>query len=436
MRQSEGTRHNRHIPAIVALFVWLAFSASAIAATSQTVTKADGKRGAGQTTEPLVRDSDVSMFFPPKPREGNAASAYTRAFELFNMDRERTRYFEQWDLLLERPLIRKALDQITSGAQCQSCDFIPYLPDDLSRSSKFPYLVETTQLPKLLSKRFDREMADKQKKEALATARALMAFGRHLRGSALVFDQEIQGIAIEWLAVSCFRRAYGPSVDTVTSAKMTLMTRLLEASRDFIRDAKTSHAAAGGGFSADLGWLRSSYPVLRCEAIIHIAQQTFPDSVLIKPTPAIDIGALLEKLEQATTLTKARIRREEVETKIRWPRKGVGSNVTAEDVQRLREVLEPAAQSDPDWRVRVLAKRFLDSLVEPKPTPRAAGRPTSPTLQLTPRPRPLRPFGSPSSPTLQIPPPPRPPRPSGSASSPTIQFFSPPPRPRNLPPVK
>jgi len=329
---------------------------------------------AGTTTAPLIRDADVGLFFPPRQHEGNAASAYVKAFESYDADRERTRYWEKWDLLLERRSMRTALDQITSGELCKSCDFLPFLPDDLSRASKFPYLVETSVLAKLLSKRFERELAAGRRDEALATARTLMAFGRHLRGSALVLSQDLQGLACERLAVGCFRSAYGPKTDTATSAKLALITELLDRSQQFIQDARTEHRAAGPtAFSADLQWLHSPHPVLRSEAIISMAQQTFPPPVLIKPTPSIDIGALLQKFSSATTGTKIRVRREEVEAKIRWPRKGVRAEVTAEDVKKLREALEPLAQSDPDHRVKVLAQRFLDALVEPPPAPAPPG---------------------------------------------------------------
>lgn len=356
----------------IILVAWGAPSAEAAAATSSLATAAVGKSPAAATSAPIVLDSDLSVFFPPKQHDGNAASAYVRAFEIFDADRDRVRYQDQWDVLLERQSVRAALELITSGGLCKSCDLLPFLPDDLDRATKFPYLVETQDLAKLLSVRADRELAAKQAEAALATGQTLMAFGCHLRASALVLTQDVQGLAVERLAVSTLRKALGRHADTVTSAKLTVVEQLLDASQRFIADEVSSHSAQGApSFSSDLAWLRSPYPVLRCEAILNMAQATFPRSVLVKPTPTIDLLKFLKKLEGATTTSKVTIRREEVEARIQWPRKGVRGGLMPENVQQLREALGPVAQSDPDNRVRTLARRFLDALVEPKPTPAA-----------------------------------------------------------------
>jgi hypothetical protein len=363
------------------------------AATSPTVTATDRTGRPTATSASLVRDGDLSIFFPEKQRDGNAASAYVRAFEIFNADRDRVRYRDKWDVLLERRSMRAALEQITSGALCKPCDFLPLLPDDLSRSTKFPYLVETQVLAKLLAVRADRELAAKQREAALATARTLMAFGRHLRGSALVLTQDIQGIAIERLAVDSLWKGLGREADAVTSAKLTAVELLLDTGQGFIADAITSHSAKGTpSFSDDLGWLQSPYAVLRCEAILNMAQATLPSSVLVKPTPAIDLYALARKLDAATTASKLKIQRSDVEARIQWPRKGVRSDVLPEDVRRVREILTPLAQSDPEQRVRVLAQRLLDALIEPKPTPvpPKSDRPTTPTRPPLRPPRPAR----------------------------------------------
>jgi hypothetical protein len=367
----------------------------AVAATSQTMTVAKGE--SRPTTPPVavLRDADLSMFFPPKSHEGNAASAYMRAFEVFDADRDRARLKNQWDVLLERRSIVAALEQITSGALCRSCDFLPFLPDDLSRSSKFPYLLDTQVLAKLLARRAERERMAKQRESALATARTLMSFGRHLRGSALVLSQEVQGLAIERLAAATFRDILAHDADAVTSAKLTAIGQLLDASQGFVAEAVSAHAAKGEpSFADDLAWLRSPNPVLRCEAILNMAQATLPTPVLIKPTPELNLYALVQKLDQATTASKVRIRREDVETRIQWPRKGVRSGVATEDVRTVREALAPVAQSDPDQRVRVLAQRLLDALIEPKatPLPRPNVRPTTAPRPVPPPPRPPRPL--------------------------------------------
>jgi hypothetical protein len=339
----------------------------------------------------LLGDGDLSVFFPAGTRDSNAAAAYTRAFEIFAADRDRLKYRDQWDVLLQRRSLRAALDQIASGTLCRSCDFLPFLPDDLSRSTKFPYLLDTQELARLLAARADRELTANQRESALATARTLMAFGRHLRASALVLTQEVQGVAIERLAVSWFRKAYGPKADAATSAKLNVVARLLDGAQEFVADAVTSHSAKGeSGFPEDLAWLRSPVSVLRCEAILNMAQATLPPSVLVKPTPGIDLSSFLQKISQATTASKVQIRRDEVEARIQWPRKGVRGEVTAADVRRLREALAPIAQSDPEPRVRVLAQRLLDALVEPKPLPPPPVRPTTATRTIPPPPRPPR----------------------------------------------
>jgi len=349
--------------------------AAAPSATSPTVAATGGTTTpAGRAApRPLVRNADLSMFFPKQERTGNAAKEYIRAFDLYNADRDHTKYLGQWDVLLQRRAMRAALALITSGSKCAKCDFTPFEPDDLDRSSKFPYLVETQTLARLLGERVERELAAGERDKALETARTIMAFGRHLRSSAYVLSQEIQGIAIENLAVAKFRKIYGENADEETSAKLKAMEYLLGATRQYIADEISSHSAVGTpAFSADLAWLRSPHPVLRCEAILNIAQHSLPRSVLVKPTPTIDLNTLLHKLERATTGSKIRITREEVETKIVWPRRGVRSGVSYEDVRRVREILTPVARSDPDPRVRILARRLLDSLIEPPPAPRPA----------------------------------------------------------------
>jgi len=383
----------RAFAGLMMLAVGTLLSAKAWAATSPTVTAPDPTSRPTTTSVPLIRDGDLSIFFPAKQRSGNAASAYVRAFDIFDADRDRLRFGDKYDALLKHGPMRAALEWITSGSLCKSSDFLPYLPDDLSRTTKFPYLIETLVLAKLLSVRADRELAANQREAALATGRTLMAFGRHLRASALVRDQEIQGITIEWLAVAVFQKAYSREADAVTSGKLTAVEHLLKASRDFLDEAATSHSAKGRpAFSADLAWLRSPHPVMRCEAILNMAQASLPSSVLIKPTPTIDDRLLLQRLEGATTTSKVRIRREEVEVKIEWPRKGVRRDVTPEDARRLREVLAPVAQSDPDQRVRTLARRFLDTLAEPKPTPapQEGDAPSTSAKPISPAPRPPR----------------------------------------------
>jgi len=365
-------------------------SSAAPAATSSSAPAASRP-----TTSPALPlgDGDLSVFFPAGTRDSNAAAAYTRAFEIFAADRDRLKYRDQWDVLLQRRSLRAALDQIASGTLCRSCDFLPFLPDDLSRSTKFPYLLDTQELARLLAARAGRELAANQREPALATARTLMAFGRHLRASALVLTQEVQGIAIERLAMSSFRKVYGPKADAATSAKLNVVARLLDGAQEFVADAVTSHSAKGeSGFPEDLAWLRSPVSVLRCEAILNMAQAALPPSVLVKPTPDIDLSSFLQKLSQATTASKVQIRREEVEARIQWPRKGVRGEVTAADVRRLREALAPVAQSDPEPRVRVLAQRLLDALVEPKPLPLPPPpvRPTTATRTIPPPPRPPR----------------------------------------------
>ncbi|MCX8037080.1 MAG: hypothetical protein N3D11_08565 [Candidatus Sumerlaeia bacterium] len=344
------------------------------------------------TPPPLPIQADLSIFFPPKGREGNAASAYIRAFELYRADRDRTKYTGQWDVLLQRKPMRMALDQITSGALCKRCDFIPFLPDDLSRSTKFPYLVESQVLARLLAQRFERELEAKQTTAALDTARILMAFGRHLRMSAMVLSQDVQGLACERLAVTCFAKAVGPTADADTSAKISVVLRMLDSNQQWIADELLVHrGSAPVGFSADLRWLRSSHPVLRCEAILNMAQETLPPTVLIKPTPVIDIRLLVKKMEEATSPSALRLRPEDVEIKARWPRKGVRADLSARDIQRLREALAPVAANDPDIRPRTLAKRLLDALVDvpapPKPPKLPDGLSTKP-LGILPPPRP------------------------------------------------
>jgi len=381
---------------VTILAAWLTLSTMVGAATSPTTRATTPTVRAEKTSPTLLRDADLSMFFPATQHDGNAASAYSQAFAIYSADRDRTLLRDQWDALLERRSMRAALEQITSGALCRSCDFLPFLPDDLSRRTKFPYLVETQSLAKLLSTRFERELSSGQPAEAgqreaaLATARTLMAFGRHLRASAMVLGQEVQGVAIERLAASCFRKALVRDADAVTSAKLTVVEQLLEWTQSSIADAVSSHSAAGApALSADLAWLRSGHPVLRCEAILNMAQAALPSSVLVKPTPALDFHALFQTLDQATTPSIVHIQREDFETKIKWPRQGVRPGLRAEDVRRLREILAPVAESDPDGRVRVLAQRLLDALVEPEPTQtdRPSGRPTRP---LPPPPRPPR----------------------------------------------
>lgn len=315
---------------------------------------------------PVVRDGDISFFFPSQRREANAAAAYTRAFETYNADRERTRARGNLQLLLQRRTIQKAMDWITSGSLCRSCDFLPYLPDDLSHTTKFPYVLEAQRLAKLLALRFDRLLATGQREAAHDVARTLMAFGQHLRGSALVLGQEITGLAIERLAAASFQKALAHQADAVTSAKLMVVQRLLDAAQEYIIDQKTSHTAAGGGFTADQAWLRSPHAVLRCEAILNMAQATLPQSVLVKPTPSLSLNQILRKLDQAKPGSTMTLRREEFETKIEWPRKGLRVEITADDLRALRAIVQPVAQSDPDRRVRVLAQRLLDSLGEPR----------------------------------------------------------------------
>lgn len=371
--------------AVAVALILTAHAAAQAEATSPTRLLESAAAKARPTTPSAAGDADLSMFFPPRQRDCNAAASYTRAFEIFRADRDRVRYGEQWNLLLDRPFMRAALDLVTSAARCASCDFIPFLPDDLDRASKFPYLVETQVLAKLLAVRTRGLLAAGRRDEALATARTLMAFGRHLRMSALVLSAEIQGLAIERLAIACFREILSDA-DPVTSAKLRAIEALLDGTQQYIADQVSSHSAAGvPAFSADLAWLRSPHPVLRCEAILNIAYQALPRRVLVKPTPTIDLGTLLRRLEATTSPQMLRLRREEFLTRIDWPRRGVRPGLTLEDYKRLRDAVEPLARSDPDHRVRALTNRLLEALVEPKPTPEV---PKLPASRLPPRPRP------------------------------------------------
>ena len=385
-------------------------SAGADAITSGAISSA----AAAKETRPLVRDADLSFFFPPQQRDGNAAAAYSRAFEIFGADRERTSARGQPERLLERPAMQAALELITSSAVCRSCDFLPFLPDDMSRTTKFPYLHETQTLARLLGLQFDRLLAAGKRPAALAVARTLMAFGRHLRGSALVLSQDLQGLAIERLATVSFEQALAGTTDAVTLAKLVAVQRLLDGTQNAIADEVASHTTAGHGFTADQAWLRSSHPVLRCEAILNMAQATLPESVLVKPTPSLSLTEIMRTLDQATTGSTVTLRREQFETKIQWPRKGVRLGVTAEDLRVLRGLIEPLAQSDPDGRVRILARRLLDSLGDaaPAPPPRAMDGPTTGARRPLPAPRPLdrRTTGTREQ-TLPLPRPPIPQRP-------------------------
>lgn len=358
------------------------------AATSDTATVAGTTTGSAT----VVADYDVSMFFPEQQRPANAASAYILAFRLLNADRRPEVDDLEWADMLERPLVRRALDEITSGARCASCDLIPHLPDDLSRATKFPYLFETQAFAKLLSARCDVELERNDREAAMETARTLAAFGRHLRQSALVLSQEVQGIVLQRLAVNQFQKILANDADGATSAKLTTLRQLLDWSQGLIADQVTSHSAMGDGLSADREWLQSPYPVFRCEAIINIAEATFPGDVLRKPEPPITLRTVMEEMALTSTST-IKLRKDAFpDYRIKWPRKGVRSTVRREDVQMLRELLKPVAQNDPAPRVRVLAQRVLDSLIEPKPTPaaRSDDRTTTPGLR-------------------RIPPPPRPP---------------------------
>jgi hypothetical protein len=350
----------------------------------------------------------LSIFFTRNPRTNcNAASAYMQAFELYGLDRDLPKLTNQqlYGEMLKRQLVRAAVVQVTSGTDCRPVDFLPYLPDDLSRQTKFPYLEETQVLAKLLDTILEMERQANRADMAVRSAQILMSFGRHLRESALVVSQELQGIAIERLAARQFRRLLADK-DPATSAKLALIERLLDQAQTQISDTVTSHRLMGEGLSADLVYLQSRIPVFRCEAILNMAAMTFPPEVLIKPTPGVDLQEIVKRLDEAkaTSATKLSFSRKEFERRISWPRRGVREGVALDEVRTLRKTLEPVAKSDPDRRVRVLAQRFLNALVDPAPTPRPpaasrtpagmqtpAGRTPTPRPGATQRPVPTRP---------------------------------------------
>jgi len=360
--------------------------------TPRTSTVPPPRAATPSTTASLKIDADLSFFFPPQRLAGNAAEAYTRAFTLYNIDRDRTKYGEQWDVQLQRPIIQRMLDHVTSGALHKTADFLPFLPDDLARQTKFPYLGETHGLARLLDARSERALARGARDEALRDARALMAFGRHLRESALVLSQELQGVTIERLAARRFRALLGDA-NPLARAKLDAIEGSLNVAQTFIADVTTSHALAGRGLKADLAWLSSPIPVLRTEAIINMAHAVLPPDVLLKPTPRIDALELLAKYEEATTETRRQMRVDQFKRAVPWPRRGVLDGFDPKDILLLRKVLSVSARSDPDRRVRALAQRLLDALEVPPaatpapPPPPAAGRPTAPPHR-PPAPRP------------------------------------------------
>ncbi len=292
----------------------------------------------------LFPDLEISPFLPTQKETDNAAIHYIQALDYYTQDKEAITAGKNFKQLSQRPLMVKAMAKVFDGARYKQCDFrIKYPPpaDLIARPDLDLYAFQN--LARIMACSLTQYVAKQDFDTAKQIARSIVALGSHLRRSSYFSAQASFGMWIEKFGI---QQSLDIAQATNNHDDEEMASRLL-----------TNATKIESMCKAKLSLVKKDYP--------------FRDPLPSIPASARELLINLEDAEPIFRIEGLQIIGTLYNTKYdddptlelaKDPNFVAFKNSRPKDLLVIRAKVSELAASDPDSRVREVAKLVLDVL--------------------------------------------------------------------------